>query len=146
MSVEVDLIREAATRMRTLAENTTEGRWELGTTSTVYMNGRSDFTLRAGGVPGAKGWLTLFSTDAAHMVAWDPTSGVAVAALLERAAGDYETVWDTPECPNCGEGCGGHDKHEYCARCDNEPSDCPCIQPFVTVAREFLRRDVEVAA
>jgi hypothetical protein len=141
VSVEVDLLREAVEQMRARAANTTEGRWEFEASSTLYMNGTGVYYQHAAGRPGIRGTLTTFKTDAEHMLAWDPTVALAVAALLEQAANDYETEWSTPECPNCGEGCGGHDKQEFCVRCDNRPDDCPCIGPFVAVARAFLRRE-----
>lgn len=144
MSREVDLLREAATLMRKLAENTTEGRWELGRTSTVYMDGTAGYVLRAGGKPGIRATFTAGPSDAEHMIAWDPAVGLAVASLLEKAANDYKTAWDTPECPGCADStCPPHGRAEYHAdgRCEDWVSDCLCLAPFVTVAREFLRRE-----
>lgn len=142
MSAEVDLLREAVTLMRAIAENTTEGRWELGRTSTVYMDGTAGFVLRAGGKPGIRATITAGPSDAEHMIAWDPTVGLAVAALLERAADDYKTVWDTPDCPSCADVyLTGHPRAEYHLGCEAWVPECKCLAPFVAVAREFLRRE-----
>lgn len=142
MSVKVNLLREAVDLMRQRAKGTTEGRWELGRTTTLYMNGHAAFVLRADGKPGVRASLTAMSTDAEHMISWDPFVALAVADLLERAANDYETEWDTPECA-CAEDCvdASHEKMEFCVRCDNTVSACPCIAPFVAVARGYLRRE-----
>jgi hypothetical protein len=147
VSAEVELLGEAATLMKILAANTTEGRWEFGTSSTVYINGTGVYYLRAGGQPYIKGTLTTFKTDAEHMVAWDPTVARSVAALLERAANDYKTKRDMPACAGCDDAeCDDHIGDEFHATCNQWLDDCRCLAPFVAVARGFLRREAEVSS
>jgi hypothetical protein len=142
LSAEVELLREAATLMKILAANTTEGRWEFGTSSTVYMNGTGVYYQRVAGVPGIKGTLSMFKTDAEHMIAWDPAVARSVAALLERAANGYETKLDMPECAGCDdEECTDEVGAEFHVTCNQWVDDCQCLAPFVVVARKFLRRE-----
>jgi len=49
---------------RRLANTTTPGPWDLGVTSTVYMDGRSAFTLRTKDKPGIRIGLTATREDA----------------------------------------------------------------------------------
>lgn len=142
MSAEVDLLREAATLMRILATNTTEGRWEFEASSTLYMNGTGVYYQHAAGRPGIKGTLTTLKTDAEHMIAWDPTVALAVAALLERAANGYEIKRDMPECAGCDEEeCPDEVGDDFHTTCNQWLDDCQCLAPFVAVARAFLRHE-----
>lgn len=39
---------------------------------------------------------------------------------------EYVIFIDYPECPNCGEGCGGHDSQAYHQDCDRPVEECTC--------------------
>lgn len=43
-----------------------------------------------------------------------------------RAAAPYETETDHPECPDCGNGCGGHAPETYHVDCGENVADCTC--------------------
>lgn len=43
-----------------------------------------------------------------------------------RAVAPYETATDTPECPDCGNGCGGHAPEKYHLDCGANVADCQC--------------------
>lgn len=43
-----------------------------------------------------------------------------------RAAAPYETETDRPECPDCGNGCGGHAPETYHVDCGENVTDCTC--------------------
>jgi hypothetical protein len=120
VSADVDLLREAATLKQERAENTTGGRWELGTTSTVYMSGQAGFVMRVDGKPGVRASLSAMPSDAEHMISWDPAVAVVVARWLETVA----DIWVVPsEVPH------------YSARASVQ--ECA-----VEVARAYLRREV----
>lgn len=135
MSAQVGLLREAAARMRHRAEaaNTDDERRPYGNDTVDPVPESQWGALVENYLGGAIG---------VHCASWTPTAAVAVAELLEKAADGYKTEWDTPECPNCGEGCAGHDRAEYHADgCEDWVDDCQCLEPFLKVAREFLRRE-----
>lgn len=48
------------------------------------------------------------------------------ACVRLRAGLPYETAIDTPECPDCGNGCGGHDPETYHVDCGRNVADCQC--------------------
>jgi len=57
-----------------------------------------------------------------------------------RATAPYETETDQPECPDCGNGCGGHAPETYHVDCGENVADCTCPnRPAPTVSfRELL--------
>lgn len=74
-----------------------------------------------------------------------------LAAWLEREAEHAEKgiVRDWPECPSCGDGCGGHDEQDFhdgtddrggCNRSLGGPDDhrCACFDEPLAVARAIL--------
>lgn len=48
------------------------------------------------------------------------------ACVKLRATLPYETAIDTPECPDCGNGCGGHAPETYHVDCGENVADCEC--------------------
>ncbi|MER7361875.1 hypothetical protein [Nonomuraea wenchangensis] len=68
-----------------------------------------------------------------------------LASWLEQVAEEFgrEVITDTPECPNCGEGCAGHDDalvHDdgcgnWLADADAPGLRCECFDPALAVAR-----------
>lgn len=120
MSADVDLLREAVALMRKRTVNTTEGRWELGTTSTLYMSGQAGYVMRVDGKPGVRASLSAMPSDAEHMISWDPAVAVAVAGWLETVA----DMWVIPS-----------EVRHYSARASVQ--ECA-----VEVARAYLRREV----
>lgn len=88
-------------------------------------------------------WIALMSPDKAE----------TLAAWLEREAEHAAKgiVRDWPECPSCGDGCGGHDEQDFhdgtvdrggCNRPLNGPDDhrCACFDEPLAVARAILGR------
>lgn len=66
----------------------------------------------------------------------------SVADLLESLAGDYFTSMEDPECPNCGEGCGGHEVQLLHDECSLPPAECPCPGGLAyRIARMWLGED-----
>ena len=135
MSAEVDLLREAAAQMREHAEgaNTDDARRPYGDRN-------------AAPVPvsewGALVHNYLGGEIGDHCASWTPAAAASVASLLERAANQYETKWDTPDCPACADEClPTHERAEYHVVCEDWVSNCQCLAPFVVAAREFLRRE-----
>ncbi len=63
--------------------------------------------------------------------------GLPLANWLESTAGGYRTEVDTPECPNCGEGCAGHEPETYHYTC-GAPAPCECITSALAVAEAVL--------
>jgi hypothetical protein len=61
----------------------------------------------------------------------------ALAMWLRDAADNYDTIVDAPDCPNCGEGCGGHAEQRFCETC-GEPSPCDCIERALAAARAIV--------
>ena len=55
----------------------------------------------------------------------------------------YRTAIDTPECPNCGEGCGGHDVATYHVDCGEDVTDCTCagrpVSPALVVDDKVVK-------
>jgi hypothetical protein len=139
VSAEVDLLREKAAQMRKLAEaaNTVEARTPYGDS-------------RIPAVPESE-WGRLVHNYLGgevgdHCAAWTPAAATAVADLIEKAADDYKTKLDMPECAGCDEEeCPDEVGAEFHVGCNQWLADCQCLAPFLKVAREFLRRDGEVA-
>lgn len=62
---------------------------------------------------------------------WDHAVAHALADWLEDTANAFAAMVkaDTPECPNCGEGCAGHPEANFCDRCGEaveSPDYAPC--------------------
>lgn len=55
-----------------------------------------------------------------------------------RAAAPYETETDQPECPNCGNGCGGHASETYHVGCGENITDCTCPNRPVPAKRSLI--------
>lgn len=72
---DVDLLREAAAKMRERAENASDGRWTTGTDGLVWAPRLGD------PVSGSSD-----ERDAEHIASWDPTVALAVARWLDDAA------------------------------------------------------------
>lgn len=92
----------------------TEGPWELGDSSTVYMSGQSLYYLRIKGKPGIRASLTASRGDAELIVA----ARNAVPALLAafgRVAELEAALTEAQEAPGLGEDCS----------CEIDSSDCP---------------------
>jgi hypothetical protein len=72
----------------------------------------------------------------AHLYAGDNELTAAIAKVLQTFLDDYETEDDVPECPNCGEGCGGgHGLQTYHVRCGDLVQICDCLRPYLALAR-----------
>jgi hypothetical protein len=67
-----------------------------------------------------------------------PLAGEALADWLEVAVNAYTTETDSPECPNCGNGCGGHSDITYHVECGEDIADCTCLVHPLAVARQLL--------
>jgi hypothetical protein len=146
VSAEVDLLREAVTRMRERAMAASSGeRWSAGdVVDGKFCHQYGDFGWYVTGPAGSPEFedSEQGKADALHVASWDGPPALAVADLLERAADDYVTKWDTPACPSCADDClPTHERAEYHVVCEDWVPDCQCLAPFVTVAREFLRRE-----
>jgi hypothetical protein len=65
--------------------------------------------------------------------------------LIEKfiARGDYRTEKDTPDCPNCGEGCAGHEEETYHYTC-GEVVPCSCATDAVDAVLAALFDACEV--
>lgn len=71
----------------------------------------------------------------------------AIALWLRSTAEDAREnlTWDSPDCPNCGTACAGHDYDWFCDRCagslgsDDEDHRCLCYPPALAVADALLR-------
>jgi hypothetical protein len=72
--------------------------------------------------------------NAEYIALMQPSVGAALAEWLEQTAVNYETEADTPDCPNCGEGCDGHDERDFCTTCGDE-APCRCIAHPLAIAR-----------
>jgi hypothetical protein len=73
---------------------------------------------------------------------WDHAVAHALADWLERTANDMSGLvkLDAPECPNCGEGCGGHPEALFCDRCceaveSQHYAPCRCWTEALRTAR-----------
>lgn len=135
MSAEVGLLREAATQVRERAEAAT-----TDDERRPYGNRTVD------PVPESK-WGALVDNYlggaiGTHCASWTPAAAFAVADLLDKAVDGYTTEWDEVACADdCPEVCAGHGQAEFHVACDSVVGECPCLAPFVVVARAFLRRE-----
>ncbi|MFE7128921.1 hypothetical protein [Streptomyces sp. NPDC057617] len=77
--------------------------------------------------------------DASYIAAMHPGIGHHLVQLLRSTADNHQTERDTPDCPNCGDGCSGHKPMDFCTTCD-EPSPCNCITTPLAIARLINNR------
>jgi hypothetical protein len=71
-----------------------------------------------------------------HCASWHPAVALAVADWLDATCANYRTEVDTPDCPGCGEGCGGHAEETYHYQC-GDAVPCSCIKDALAVARAY---------
>ena len=94
--------------------------------------------------------IALREPDQKHVA---PAVAEPLAAWLEGEVEHAENgiVRDAPECPGCGDGCGGHDEQDFhdgaddrlgCNRPLDGPDDhrCGCFDRSLAVARAITRR------
>jgi anti-sigma B factor antagonist len=62
-----------------------------------------------------------------HTGPWTRPVLAALGDLLQSAAEDHPTEIEYPECPNCGEGCGGHRPGWFHGDCDEPVTACQCL-------------------
>lgn len=153
-------LREAAAAIRKYAADATPGPWHRP------LNTRTRSSVRAPLPEGERGtWIDGIDPDTgqrehctvATIPIWSngrfsrprggrdlewialmhPGVGEALVAWLEESASGYETETDTPDCPNCGEGCGGHSPQDFCTAC-GDAAPCRCIAAALAVADAVL--------
>jgi hypothetical protein len=59
-----------------------------------------------------------------------------------RTAAAYETETDQPECPDCGNGCGGHAPETYHVDCGENITDCTCPNRPAPAARSLILGEI----
>jgi hypothetical protein len=59
-----------------------------------------------------------------------------------RTAAAYETETDHPECPNCGNGCGGHAPETYHVDCGENVADCTCPNRPAPAGRSLILGEI----
>ena len=122
------------------AEDPSTVDWSVSS-SGLHMDGSADYTLRARrGLPPALWQGRAMGGVPEYVELMHPPVALALADVLEREADAYETEAGTPECPNCGEGCGGHEPRDYHVICDEEVP-CACIAAHLTLARAITREE-----
>ncbi|MDT0608773.1 hypothetical protein [Streptomyces lancefieldiae] len=139
-------LRNAAAKLRKHVKHATDGPWVTSSvwspratsTSAVYSHAHPTGTVESEVVASGKirsGYGGIREPwNAEYIALMQPAVGAALADWLEQAAENYETEVDTPECPSCGEGCGGHAAEDFCTTCGDE-APCLCIVKALTVAR-----------
>ncbi|KAB8186919.1 hypothetical protein FH608_046370 [Nonomuraea phyllanthi] len=150
-----DELRETAAKLRRVSAGTTEGRWVCG-----QMEEREDYSTQV--AVSAEHTLVAEINLSTRDSAWrymrdqavrdgqwialaSPALAEPLASWLEQAAEEFdrEVITDTPECPNCGEGCAGHpDALVHDEGCGNWLADadapglrCECFDRPLAVAR-----------
>ncbi|MFJ9740884.1 hypothetical protein [Streptomyces sp. NPDC101166] len=139
-------MRDAVAKLRKHVKHATDGPWVTSSvwspratcTSAVYSHahpaGSIDSEVVASGrIKSGYGGIRN-PWNAEYVALMQPAVGAALADWLEQAAVNYETETDTPDCPNCGEGCGGHDELDFCTTCGDE-APCRCVAKALTIAR-----------
>ncbi|MGV9588186.1 hypothetical protein [Streptomyces tendae] len=139
-------LRNAAAKLRKHVKHATDGPWVTSSvwspratsTSAVYSHahpaGSVDSEVVASGrIKSGYGGIRQ-PWNAEYIALMQPAVGAALAEWLEQAGENYETEVDTPDCPNCGEGCGGHDPLGFCTTC-GDGAPCRCIAKALAVAR-----------
>lgn len=84
-------------------------------------------------------WLdgtSVLSKAAVRAVLWD------LAEAQTRLAGAYETKTDYPECPDCGNDCGGHAPETYHVDCGENVTDCECSNRPAPVGRSLILGEI----
>jgi hypothetical protein len=122
----VDELREAASRLRDLALRACAGPWR-------HRNG----LIEGNGAQVAEVKFAQGHDSGDYIASMHPGVALALADLFAATAESYRTEKDTPECPNCGEGCAGHDAETYHYTC-GDVVPCGCILSTLFVARACL--------
>lgn len=143
MSADVELLREAATRMREQANAASaDQRWSAGEEiDGVFCHQYGDFGFYVTGPAGSPEFedSEQGKADASHVAAWDPAVALRVAVWLEEAATELERhipAWTRPS--------GGVDDPP--ARCWNNPERLAATIEHhygcaLAVARAYLHRE-----
>jgi len=150
-----DELREAVARLRETAKDAPSGSWGV---NGPWWWDRGDQPANATSCivtePGNEPVAVLAPPYNPHPAAekagpWirlvNPLLAEPLASWLEQAAEEFdrEVITDTPECPNCGEGCVGHDDalvHDdgcgnWLADADVPGLRCECFDRPLAVAR-----------
>lgn len=149
-----DELREAAARLRETAKDAPPGPWGVnGPWWWEVTHHEQDITSCIVTEPGNEPVAVLAPPYNRHPAAekagpWirlvNPLLAEPLASWLERVAEEFgrEVIEDTPECPNCGEGCSGHDDalvhDEGCGLwlADEDADErCKCFDAPLAVAR-----------
>lgn len=59
-----------------------------------------------------------------------------------RATAPYETKTDHPECPDCGNGCGGHALETYHVDCGENVANCACPNRPAPAGRSLILGEI----
>lgn len=68
----------------------------------------------------------------------DENGDFCTSCVKTRAAAPYETETDQPECPDCGNGCGGHAPETYHVGCGENVTDCTCPNRPAPAGRSLI--------